>query len=291
MPASETPSRKVSNASTVLDFADALDNGPYERRHVPVAPELYSVSGASTSSFNTPPSSSQNLLQSHSNIMSSSIDTRSSSNLSAFGSNSQEGLTATTPVTLHSQPSFSDARRAMMQGRLKRETSSTLTLSDTNRNSGTSSPGVPMTATGPLSGAGPAAPPPERTTTSLATESTSTLPLVNSQMPPIPPIPLEEASNSSVPAISRQGSRSNLKERDPEKPRIRTTPHLHNFQGENVSPALMHWSRAPVHGVMPGRGLRAHTTTVVNKTAWLFGGTDDSKCYNDVWCFDLGSWV
>ncbi|OSD03716.1 galactose oxidase [Trametes coccinea BRFM310] len=48
----------------------------------------------------------------------------------------------------------------------------------------------------------------------------------------------------------------------------------------------MHWSRAPVYGNMPPRGLRAHTVTLIDNVAWLFGGCDERTCWRDVFCFN-----
>ena len=70
--------------------------------------------------------------------------------------------------------------------------------------------------------------------------------------------------------------------------KLRYTPHLPQYDAEKVSAAMMHWSKAPVHGLLPTRGMRAHTVTMVDHTAWIFGGCDERACYNDVWCFDIG---
>ncbi|KAI0351665.1 galactose oxidase [Trametes cingulata] len=48
----------------------------------------------------------------------------------------------------------------------------------------------------------------------------------------------------------------------------------------------MHWSRAPVYGHMPPRGLRAHSVTLIDNMAWLFGGCDERSCWKDVFCFN-----
>ncbi|KIK93296.1 hypothetical protein PAXRUDRAFT_145380 [Paxillus rubicundulus Ve08.2h10] len=48
----------------------------------------------------------------------------------------------------------------------------------------------------------------------------------------------------------------------------------------------MYWSRAPVHGALPMRHMRAHTVTLVDNVAWLFGGCDDKGCWKDIYCFD-----
>ncbi|KAF8904757.1 hypothetical protein CPB84DRAFT_1772753 [Gymnopilus junonius] len=48
----------------------------------------------------------------------------------------------------------------------------------------------------------------------------------------------------------------------------------------------MYWSRAPVWGTVPTRTMRAHTATLVDTTAWIFGGCDDRDSSKDVYCFD-----
>jgi hypothetical protein len=35
--------------------------------------------------------------------------------------------------------------------------------------------------------------------------------------------------------------------------------------------------------------MRAHTVTLVDTTAWLFGGCDDKECSKDIFCFDTGT--
>jgi hypothetical protein len=50
----------------------------------------------------------------------------------------------------------------------------------------------------------------------------------------------------------------------------------------------MHWSRAPVSGLLPTRHLRAHSMTLVDSTIWIFGGTDDSDSRDDVYTLDTG---
>ncbi|KDQ17093.1 hypothetical protein BOTBODRAFT_156457 [Botryobasidium botryosum FD-172 SS1] len=69
--------------------------------------------------------------------------------------------------------------------------------------------------------------------------------------------------------------------------RIRNTPHLPNQNASRASAAIMHWSRAPVHGTLPTRNMRAHSATLVDHTVWIFGGCDDAGCWGDVWCFDI----
>lgn len=75
----------------------------------------------------------------------------------------------------------------------------------------------------------------------------------------------------------------------PPKPRYRETPRLPSARDVEPAPAtLMYWSRAPVYGFLPTHGLRAHTTTLVDGVAWIFGGCDEKGCWKDVWCFHTG---
>jgi hypothetical protein len=71
--------------------------------------------------------------------------------------------------------------------------------------------------------------------------------------------------------------------------RFRTTPRLPHSDDVAIAPATtMYWSRAPVHGALPMRNMRAHTVTLVDNVAWLFGGCDDKGCWKDIYCFDTG---
>lgn len=70
--------------------------------------------------------------------------------------------------------------------------------------------------------------------------------------------------------------------------RIRATPRLPHSEDPPAPATAMYWSRAPVHGLLPMRSFRAHTVTLVDHIAWLFGGCDDKGCWRDVYCFDTG---
>ncbi|KIY51359.1 galactose oxidase [Fistulina hepatica ATCC 64428] len=49
----------------------------------------------------------------------------------------------------------------------------------------------------------------------------------------------------------------------------------------------MYWSRAPMWGHLPIRTMRAHSVTLVDSTAWMFGGCDDRESTSkEVYCFD-----
>lgn len=305
--------RKQSNSS-LLDFADALDTSSYDRRLIPKAHQEYDSHTHSSSRNGNgngngrsyPPSSSTTSLPqslSSSRTLAFENNHSTTTTLSAFDS-SGPGPDVTTASMLR-QPSFSDARRAMLQGRqLQREPSSSTFIDSPSSSSNQNRLSNNSGSTGSGSLGAPSPKPPASSINPAPSSSTNTsgaaLRGSRSQhsLLPVPPIPNanEDASGPSSQAPSRQPSRSNLnKDRDPEKPRLRTTPHLHNFQSDSSTnnATAMHWSRAPVYGAMPGRGLKSHSTVVVEETgtAWVFGGTDDTRCFNDVYCLDLGAFV
>ncbi|KAF9076583.1 hypothetical protein BDP27DRAFT_1313577 [Rhodocollybia butyracea] len=70
----------------------------------------------------------------------------------------------------------------------------------------------------------------------------------------------------------------------------RSTPKLSHLHEKDVSLApstIMYWSRAPVYGACPTRTMRGHTVTLVDTTAWVFGGCDDKETARDLYCFDV----
>lgn len=75
----------------------------------------------------------------------------------------------------------------------------------------------------------------------------------------------------------------------PPKPRYREAPRIPSARECDPAPAtLMYWSKAPVYGFLPTHGLRAHTVTLVDSVAWIWGGCDEKGCWKDVWCFHTG---
>ncbi|KAJ7657879.1 hypothetical protein DFH06DRAFT_1197409 [Mycena polygramma] len=69
--------------------------------------------------------------------------------------------------------------------------------------------------------------------------------------------------------------------------KVRSSPKLpHDTEVEAAPSTVLYWSKAPVFGVIPTRTMRAHTVTLVDTTAWLFGGCDDKECSRDIFCFD-----
>ena len=99
-------------------------------------------------------------------------------------------------------------------------------------------------------------------------------------------------STTSLAAITKESSGRSTKtvtQSDPPTPRIRIVPHLAHSNSVEPAPAsVMYWSRAPVWGTLPSHSMRAHTVTLVDNIAWLFGGCDDKGCWKDVWCFNTG---
>ncbi|KAG1740158.1 uncharacterized protein EDB91DRAFT_1282957 [Suillus paluster] len=96
-------------------------------------------------------------------------------------------------------------------------------------------------------------------------------------------------AESITSSIKRRPSSPSAKEgKYPSKnnQRIRTTPRLPHSDDPPAPATAMYWSRAPVHGALPMRAFRAHTVTLVDHIAWLFGGCDDKGCWRDVFCFD-----
>jgi hypothetical protein len=68
------------------------------------------------------------------------------------------------------------------------------------------------------------------------------------------------------------------------------TPQLSPLRSAELVPAtIMHWSKAPVYGYLPAHNVRAHSVTLVEQTAWLFGGCDERECWGNMYAFDIGS--
>ena len=89
---------------------------------------------------------------------------------------------------------------------------------------------------------------------------------------------------------SERAERKGGKNQPPLAYRLRNTPHLPHAKDVELAPAtLMHWSRAPVYGAMPLHGMRAHSVTLIDSIAWLFGGCDEKGCWKDVFCFNTGA--
>lgn len=109
---------------------------------------------------------------------------------------------------------------------------------------------------------------------------------------------LRHVSNAPPPAepaqsIKRRPSSPSAKDgkhhRNTREQRIRTNPRLPHSDDVPIAPATnMYWSRAPVHGTLPMHNMRAHTVTLVDNVAWVFGGCDDKGCWRDIYCLDTG---
>lgn len=97
------------------------------------------------------------------------------------------------------------------------------------------------------------------------------------------------ASSTSLSATVAKSPRATVP--DP-PPRFRAVPHLPNMLNiEPAPPPVMYWSKAPVWGALPTHGFRAHTVTLADNVAWIFGGCDDKGCFKDMWCFNIGAYA
>jgi hypothetical protein len=74
--------------------------------------------------------------------------------------------------------------------------------------------------------------------------------------------------------------------------RVRLLPHLPHSKDTEIAPTVqMYWSKAPVWGTMPNHGMRAHSVTLVESVAWIFGGCDERGCWRDLWLFNTGAFA
>ncbi|KAJ7186295.1 hypothetical protein GGX14DRAFT_618506 [Mycena pura] len=88
--------------------------------------------------------------------------------------------------------------------------------------------------------------------------------------------------------LLRFGARRLLRRPRPTLHKVKSSPRLpHDADAEPAPSTALYWSKAPVFGTIPVRIMRAHTVTLVDTTAWLFGGCDDKDCGKDVFCFDI----
>ncbi|KAF7304735.1 hypothetical protein MKEN_01187600 [Mycena kentingensis (nom. inval.)] len=91
---------------------------------------------------------------------------------------------------------------------------------------------------------------------------------------------LRRATSNSSPTLSTVPKSRTLH-------RVKSSPRLpHDPDAEAAPSTALYWSKAPVFGTTPVRIMRSHTVTLIDSTAWLFGGCDDKDCGRDVFCFD-----
>jgi len=75
-------------------------------------------------------------------------------------------------------------------------------------------------------------------------------------------------------------------------PRFPTIPRLPNVVDvEPAPPPVMYSNKAPVWGRLSTHGLCAHTITLADNVAWIFGCCDDRGCFEDMWYFSTGMWA
>ena len=108
---------------------------------------------------------------------------------------------------------------------------------------------------------------------------------------------VKRAASASSAAVPSTGTANNIRaprstSSTSSTQKFRASPRLpHDKDAQPASSTIMHWSRAPVWGSIPTRTMRAHTVTLVDTTAWLFGGCDDKDSSKDIYCFDTGAQI
>lgn len=95
---------------------------------------------------------------------------------------------------------------------------------------------------------------------------------------------IQAASSEPTPSKSSMPSKSTASKR----PKDVREPQFPNAKVEKAPTGALYWSKAPVHGRLPYHALRAHTSTLVGSSIWVFGGCDLRACFRDVWRLDLG---
>jgi Rab9 effector protein with kelch motifs len=96
-------------------------------------------------------------------------------------------------------------------------------------------------------------------------------------------------SSSSKRGVTSSQSIARFPGAQPGDRHYRSTPKLPNDPDAPEAPATaLYWSPLPVHGVIPNKGLRAHTVNIIDSVAWVFGGCDERGCWAEVWCLDVG---
>ncbi len=255
--------------SGTIDLADAMGDSYSRKRTVTQTVLVESISQTLSQTHLSSPTSFQQ------------VDTRLVPNHSALnpGQNQPDDQSLHSPNHIHRQQSFSDARRAMQLAHP--------TPAPSRKDSSASAIPKPQP---PPAFLPPPPPPEEPSSSSDAKNPPEELKSFKSFVKESESKSIDKTPQSR--AVSRHASRYVLDERTGERHvRLRRTPHLPHFHSDPISCATMYWSKAPVHGYIPTRGFRASTVTVIDCTAWVFGGMDESGVWNDIYCFDLGSWV
>lgn len=100
------------------------------------------------------------------------------------------------------------------------------------------------------------------------------------------------STKSSSEATAKEGSSTpSTAPPVPTRQTYRTVPKLPDGDVEVCPPTMMYWSKAPVHGTIPRRGLKCHTVTLVDNVAWMFGGTNlISSSSSAVETPEVGAW-
>jgi len=90
----------------------------------------------------------------------------------------------------------------------------------------------------------------------------------------------ESISSPSTKSGNESHRHHKEKERDKERER-------EEYRSMSLPPtSLMHWTKIKTVGRNKPRPMRAHTMTLVNEKIFIFGGSDNETCFNDLYIFD-----
>jgi hypothetical protein len=189
-----------------------------------------------------------------------------------------------TPTLQHSHPGQPSMSMPAMNPAVTRSKASTPSTPATNA---AALPHAPQSTSYPSSSVPSGMSAPSHSAVTRTKSTTSSNPPISAPLPNN-----HRASGSRRGTIARDRDREGgdaTTSSSSRRAKVRTTPHLPSGPPvELAAPALMYWSRAPVYGHLPTRSMRAHSVTLVDNTAWLFGGCDERGCARDVWCCDVG---
>jgi len=121
-----------------------------------------------------------------------------------------------------------------------------------------------------------------RSSTPVSTVSKNTPVSNEKRQVPAKSIRRRNESISSTKAGNDSHRRHKEREREKEKEREKE-----EYRPMSLPPtSLMHWTKIRTVGRNKPRPMRAHTMTLVNEKIFIFGGSDNETCFNDLYIFD-----
>ncbi|ORX45374.1 hypothetical protein BCR36DRAFT_585681 [Piromyces finnis] len=122
-----------------------------------------------------------------------------------------------------------------------------------------------------------------RSSTPLSTSISKSSP-VFSEKRQVPAKSLRRRTESiSSPSTTKSGNDSHRHHGQKEKEKER---EREEYRSSIQPTSLMHWSKIKTVGRNKPRPMRAHTMTLVNEKIFIFGGSDNETCFNDLYIFD-----